>query len=217
MAREKWKKGETRSLSVFGVCDLAFSIQHVTLCTINHSSATSPTSPISPHVLRFLLICLYLVFMAPMFPLVLYALFARVDLKGPFLLVALISGGSFLFFYLSLKIWILEIQPSDVFLQYEAWYVSKYAAIVWGLLLPFTCLWILSTSTPHPCYDFVLGEYTVIDLAPGSVGEAEARGKESMAAPCQRFPPSALHGMGRFCRGNWHYRRCHWHACSDSH
>ena len=34
-------------------------------------------------------------------------------------------------------------------------------------MLPFLSLWILSTSTPHPYYEFVLGEYA-IDLAPGS-------------------------------------------------
>jgi len=110
---------------------------------------------------------LFSVFMCPIMPFFAYALFFGVDIKGPFLGVIVITAGSFLFFYPSLKIWTLEIQPSDGFLQYEAWYVSKYAAIFWVSVLPFLSLWILSTSTPHPYYEFVLGEYE-IDLAPGS-------------------------------------------------
>ena len=66
MAREKWKRGETRS-PVFSVCvtlHFQYTAWHY-VSTINYSSATPPISPMSD-VLCFLPICLMIFFLIPL-------------------------------------------------------------------------------------------------------------------------------------------------------
>ena len=108
---------------------------------------------------------LLLVTLLPIISLACHVMFvAGGGFRGPEVVCILVVAGSYYFFYPSLKIWILDIQPSDGFLRYEAWYVSKYAAIFFVFTLPFISLLILSNS---PNYKYVQGEYT-IDLASGS-------------------------------------------------
>jgi len=65
----KRKLGESRDKksSVFCVCNLSFSIQHMTLCKHDQLLVRNISYlPHVPHVLRFLLICLMVSFIIPL-------------------------------------------------------------------------------------------------------------------------------------------------------